>query len=75
MISPIITGIVKLPLVVKALVAVIVIVGSGVLLSLTTLKPEGVLIAPNVQATISLPHITVIFDVIDCVPLTALVVP
>ena len=74
-ISPITIGIVKDPDVFSADVAVIVMVGIGVLPSLTALIPSGVDMVPTVHATCSSPHKAMICNVVDCVPLTLFVVP
>ena len=50
-----VTGIVKLPVFVNALVAVIVIVGIGVFPSLTALIPVGHVIVPILAGTVSEP--------------------
>ena len=55
---------ITLPPVLKALVAVIVNVGEGVLPSLTILNPVGASIAPTEQLTISEPYIAWILQVV-----------
>ena len=76
MISPFTTiGIVTVPLLVNADVAVTVIVGIGDLPSDTAEIPVGHVIVPTVHGTCSLPHNAITCVVVVCVPFTEVVVP
>ena len=73
--SLMITGIVKLPVFVNALVAVIVIVGIGVFPSLTALIPVGQEIVPIFTDAVSVPCNAITCVAVCCVPSTLVVVP